>query len=220
MQGQIHARRRNRRLWAEFVAFFCVIPLIIAVAFPPSALFPLLFSFTALGIVLLHITPGFDWRSLLVPRRVDWGAVLLMSGATALTAYIVMQLTAPGDLFILVRQNPALLIMIALLYPVLSALPQELVFRPLFFRRYAEILPDGHWPPIILNATLFAFAHLMYWNWIVIAMTFFGGLAFAWAYQHRGSFTMAVILHSLAGIIVFAFGLGMFFYSGNVQKPF
>ena len=31
--------------------------------------------------------------------------------------------------------------MIAALYPLLSALPQEIVFRPLFFRHYGALLP-------------------------------------------------------------------------------
>jgi hypothetical protein len=36
----------------------------------------------------------------------------------------------------------------------------------------------------------------------------------------RGNFPEAVVSHSVAGIIVFALGLGVFFYSGNVERPF
>jgi membrane protease YdiL (CAAX protease family) len=60
----------------------------------------------------------------------------------------------------------------------------------------------------------------MYWSWIVAAMTFAGGIAFAWAYARRGSFPLAVVLHAVAGQIVFLLGLGMFFYSGTVERPF
>ena len=60
----------------------------------------------------------------------------------------------------------------------------------------------------------------MFWSWIVAAMTFFGGLAFAYAYRVQGSFPQALALHSIAGIVVFTFGLGIFFYSGNVERPF
>ena len=31
---------------------------------------------------------------------------------------------------------------------------------------------------------------------------------------------MAVLMHALAGQIVFALGLGMFFYAGNAMRPF
>jgi membrane protease YdiL (CAAX protease family) len=107
-----------------------------------------------------------------------------------------------------------------MLYPWFSALPQEIVYRPLFFRRYAAILPAGVWPGIVLNAALFSLAHLMYWSWIVAAMTFTGGLAFAWAYRAARSFPMAVLLHAVAGWIVFGAGLGVYFYSGYVVRPF
>ena len=33
--------------------------------------------------------------------------------------------------------------MIVVLYPLLSALPQEIVSRPLFFRRYGLLPPPG-----------------------------------------------------------------------------
>ncbi len=51
-------------------------------------------------------------------------------------------------------------------------------------------------------------------------MTFFGGLAFAWAYEIRRSFPLAVLLHAVAGNLVFLTGLGLYFYSGNVVRPF
>ena len=51
-------------------------------------------------------------------------------------------------------------------------------------------------------------------------MTFAGGLLFAWSYERRGNFPEAVILHSVAGIALFAVGMGVYFYSGNVVRPF
>lgn len=214
-------RSRRARLWVEFIGFFVLAPLVIAVAFPPRMMFPLLFGFTALGLVLLHYTPGFGWGSLARGlRRIDWRLVAGFALATAVIGGGTLWLTAPEAAFFLLRNNLPLLLMIAALYPVLSALPQELVFRPLFFRRYGALLPGGETAPLVLNAALFSLAHLMYWSWVVALMTFSGGLVFAWAYERRGNFPEAVVLHSVAGVIVFALGLGVFFYSGNVQRPF
>jgi uncharacterized protein len=84
----------------------------------------------------------------------------------------------------------------------------------------ARSCPESVGVRIALNAALFSFAHLMYWNWIVAAMTFAGGLAFAFSYAVRRNFPEAVIAHSVAGVILFALGLGVFFYSGNVDRPF
>lgn len=102
--------------------------------------------------------------------------------------------------------------------PILSALPQELIFRPLFFHRYRQILPAGH-SAIAVNAAIFSFAHLMYWSWVVALMTFIGGWFFARGY-HRHGFLAAWALHSVAGNVLFATGMGYYFYSGNVVRPF
>ncbi|WP_170365494.1 CPBP family intramembrane glutamic endopeptidase [Ruegeria arenilitoris] len=210
----------NLRLKAEFVAFYVAVPLLIAVLFPPDWMFPALFFFTAVGIALLHRTPGFSWAELRYGwRNWRWVEVIGFSFAMAAICSALVMATRPDAAFYLLLNRPEFLAVIWLGYPLLSALPQELLFRTLFYRRYHAILPNGAALPL-LNAGLFAFAHLMYWSWIVTVMTFAGGLLFSWAYRKRGSFFYAVLLHAVAGNIIFAAGLGVFFYSGNVQRPF
>ena len=131
----------------------------------------------------------------------------------------VLWATAPDAMFVLLREQPVLMLAIAVLYPLVSALPQEIVFRPLFFRRYVGILPRGR-GIMLANAAIFSLAHLMYWSWIVAAMTFAGGLVFAWAYEEKRSFPLAFALHSVAGVALFTAGMGVYFYSGNVVRPF
>jgi membrane protease YdiL (CAAX protease family) len=209
---------RKLRLRAEALALYGALPLAIAVLMPASTMFPALFAATALGLVLLHLTPGFRWSELRY-GAVPWRLVAGFAAAAFACALAVSWVTTGGRPFAFAAGNPGLLLLILAFYPVLSALPQELVFRPLWFRRYGALLPGGP-AGIVLNAAVFAFAHLMYWSWIVAAMSFAGGLAFAWAYRVRGSFPLAVVLHAVAGQIVFLLGLGMFFYSGNVARPF
>ncbi|NVO54412.1 CPBP family intramembrane metalloprotease [Rhodobacteraceae bacterium B1Z28] len=183
-------------------------------------MFPALFGFTGLGIVLLHGTSGFQWSEL----RYDWAnwswrELALFLVVMSVFCVALIQVIRPDAAFFLLRRQPELLVAIWIGYPLASALPQELLFRTLFFRRYHAILPGGR-GAYLLNAAVFSFAHLMYWSWIVAAMTFAGGLLFTWAYRKRGSFVYAVILHAIAGNIIFAVGLGIYFYSGNVQRPF
>ncbi|WP_425091262.1 type II CAAX prenyl endopeptidase Rce1 family protein [Tropicimonas sp. S265A] len=215
---------QSRHLWrlrAEFGAFFILTPAVIALALPPERMFSALFASMVLGLFLLHITADFRWQGLVTGfGRVNWRFVGLFTLLTIVTATTVVLTLEPDAFLILARTQPALLLMIMLLYPIFSALPQELVFRPLFFRRYQSILPEGLWPKILLNAALFSWAHLMYWHWVVLAMTFFGGLAFAYSYEARRNFPETVVLHAISGNIVFALGLGLYFYSGNVARPF
>jgi len=218
--AKVGVAERPRRLWAEFAAFYLMAPVVGAVFLPANAMFAMLFGMTALGLGLLHLTPGFAWRDLTRGwGRIDWRRVGLVAAATAAAGLAVVTATAPGAAFVLVRERPVLMAAILVLYPVLSALPQEVVFRALYFRRYGGFLPSGR-AGIVLNAGIFALAHLMYWHWIVAAMTFAGGLAFAEAYARGRSFPTAVAAHAVAGNLIFLIGLGLYFYSGNVVRPF
>lgn len=213
--------RDRPRLMLEFALFYIAAPLVMAVFLPPGWLFPVLGAFTAIGLVLLGVTPGFRWPELVNGAgRMSWPLIFGVVGGTAVIGCVVLGFTIPEARWFLLERNPSLMLLIALLYPFLSALPQEIVFRPLFFRRYGALLPRRSDLAILLNATVFAFAHLMYWSWVVAAMTFAGGIVFAYSYRMRGNFPEAVVAHSLAGIGVFALGLGVFFYSGNVTRPF
>jgi len=209
------------RLMAEFAALFFGAPLLMALALPPGWLFPMLFLVTAIGIALLQMTPGFHWRDLMLrPVRPAWPVIAAFAVVTLAMAAALMLVFAPRALLALPLREPALWLTILVLYPLLSALPQELVFRVLFFRRYGAILPAGLRARLLLNAGVFALAHLMYWNWVAPAMTFAGGLIFAWVYERRRDFPLAFALHAVAGWIVFTLGLGLWFYSGNAVRPF
>jgi uncharacterized protein len=201
---------------AEFFLIYLAGPLVLALFLPPRALFPLLFGLTAVGALLLTVTPGFRWRELLRGMRaVETRLVLAVAGVTGLASAALVFWLVPHQWLFLPRVVPELWLTIMLLYPLLSALPQEVLFRLLFFRRYGWLFPDPRLA-MAANAGLFALAHLMYWNLPAVAMTFAGGWIFAWAYLRGGGFWSAVVLHTVAGGIVFTTGLGTFFYSGAV----
>lgn len=202
----------------EFLAFYVAAPLTLALALPPSALFPVLFGMTALGLVLLARTPGFEWRDLATGwGRIDWRLVGGTAALTAAATGVLVWSLVPGQALVLPRTMPTLWLTILALYPLLSALPQEIVFRPLFFRRYGHLFP-GRSAAILVNAAVFALAHLMFWNWVAVALTFAGGLIFAFGYLRAG-FATAVVLHAVCGWILFTSGLGAFFYHGAVPGP-
>ena len=206
------------RLRVEFVTLFIATPVALAVFLPAENLFAALFALLALSVLLLVRTPGFAWGSLW-RGRVSWRRVLVFAAIAAGLSVLLVTVLRPEALLMPGLAAPGLLVAIVLLYPLLSALPQELMFRVLFFERYGTVLPSGA-AGLILNAAVFSLAHLIYWNWIVAAMTFAGGLAFAQSYRDRRSFPEAVVLHAVAGDVLFALGMGAWFYSGNVTTPF
>ena len=209
-------RRRALVLRVEAVLLYAGVPLFLAFALPPRMMFTVLGVMTLAGMVLLHVTPGFRWRDLLAGwRSVPWGLTVGVVVATAAVAGLATWLLFPDRLLALPLRAPGLWLTIMLAYPLVSALPQEILFRALFFRRYGVIF-ESERSAVAVNAVAFSFAHLMYGHWLVFAMTFAGGLVFAWVYAVRGNFPAAVLLHAVAGQIVFTSGLGVLFYSGAV----
>lgn len=205
--------------WAEFLALYIGAPLAIALFLPPRMLFPALAAFSVVGLILLWRTGGFDWRSLIRGwQRIRWTHVLGIALATLIAGVAILWITRSDQLFAFALGNPRFLLVVWTFYPLLSALPQELIFRPLFFHRYGHLFPDAR-TAVLVNAAIFSLAHLMYWSIVVAMMTFVGGLVFARAYLRDG-FPSAWVLHAVAGNILFAVGMGVYFYSGNVVRPF
>ena len=198
----------------EFALLFLVLPVAAATLFPPFWVWPVLVSVTSVGLVLLVATPGFRWRSL-VEGGIDWRSVGLVAVLTAMAAAVLVPALVPDRAFGLPRRSLRLWALVMLLYPLLSALPQELLFRPLFFHRYGGLFPNPR-VAVAVNGAVFGLAHLLFWNWIALAMTTAGGMLFALGYRRHG-FPTAVAMHAVAGCILFTSGLGTFFYHGAVR---
>ena len=117
-------------------------------------------------------------------------------------------------LFAIQKQNPYFLIIIFLVYPILSALPQEFIFTTFFFSRYADIIPKKL--QILTSAIIFMYAHVLFINFIAPFLSIFGGLIFANTYKKTNSLALVTFEHSLYGNSLFFMGLGYYFWGGSV----
>lgn len=133
---------------------------------------------------------------------------LVAAGALCLTMLIV-----PDRLFAFPSEKPELWLAVCLLYPFLSALPQEVIYRSFFHRRYAPLFGEGV-GLLLASAAAFAFLHVVYGNLPAVVLSFGGGILLASTYEHRRSLAAAWIEHAGYGVIIFTVGLGRFFYSG------
>lgn len=111
------------------------------------------------------------------------------------------------------RQRPLLWALIMVLYPLLSVWPQEMLYRRLLFHRYRALFRTDI-ALILMSAAAFGFAHIIFLNWIAVAMTAAGGLLFARDYARHQSLPLTCLEHSLYGCLIFTVGLGRFFYTG------
>jgi len=112
------------------------------------------------------------------------------------------------------RPNAALTF--ALMYPLLGALPQEIIFKSFFFHRYRTLFP-GPLSLIILNGLSFGLFHLWYANIIAPVFSVFAGMILSYRYLKTRSLALITIEHSLLGIFLYVIGLGWFFYSGSIH---
>ena len=136
------AGRVEPGLAMEFAALYLGLPLAMALAMPPAWLWPVFLGLTLLALGLLARTPGFRWAELGRGwRRLDGRVVAAVAAATVAVAALLVWRLLPGQALELPRRAPGLWLLILALYPLLSALPQELVFRVLFFRRYGALFP-------------------------------------------------------------------------------
>lgn len=112
------------------------------------------------------------------------------------------------------RTAPALWIRVMLLYPILSVVPQELIWRAFFFRRYRAIFSSTT-SMLAASAASFAFVHVLLENMIAVVLTMVGGVLFARTYHRTKSLAAASLEHALYGCLVFTIGLGWYFYLGG-----
>ena len=208
------------RLWAEFVVLFAGVPVAMAMFFGHYPLFPVILSFAALALVLLALTPGFSLRELWRgPVLGQWKLIAAFALAGAVLCIGLTLALVPERLLELPRQRTGLWLLILLAYPLLSAAPQELIYRVLFFRRYGALFA-GDKLALAANGAAFGFAHLFYMNPLTIGLTAVAGLIFGAVYLRFGSVLLTTVLHGLAGQLVFTSGLGIYFYHGAIgQAP-
>ena len=206
--GEPASPGRARWLTLEWIVLYGIVPFVAYVKAVPVHKF-LLFLAPLLYTLLLY---GAGTRQPAAARRpFAWHWLLLrlmLSTGGLLLAVLVLN---PQQLFNLPGRQPGLWALILLLYPFISALPQEFAYRTFYFWRYAALFPQ---PRIMVasNALAFSFLHLMYDNWVAVVLSLIGGVYFALTYQQSGRLIFPWLEHSLYGQIIFTIGLGQYFY--------
>lgn len=171
--------------------------------------------FTLLCLSILLFDKNFD-------RRLFWNSegtksyvikILLRSALVFIALTIFVLLTNPDNLFIFPLSRPWIWLLVMALYPLLSAYPQELIYRTFFFHRYEKIFGRGI-SMIIASGMIFSFLHIMYDNVPALILSFLGGLAFSKTYKDTESLWVVSLEHAIYGNLIFTVGLNGYFYEG------
>ena len=207
---------RQARLTLELIALFFLLPTLFWSGLVPLHVILMLWVVSFLTLPVLLTDPAFDrrrfWR--LRALRLALRPILIRFAVLAGLLGTAVALLRPDLLFIFPRTRPNLWMMVMVLYPLFSVLPQGLVYRIFFFHRYRELFPQ-RLGLLIVASIAFGYTHIVFDNWVAIALTLPGGFLFGDTYLRTRSGIAAAFEHALYGCFVITIGLGQFiFYPG------
>lgn len=153
------------------------------------------------------------WRGASLSRTARFLVLHFAIGALSLS--LLTATVDPDLLFSLPRQETVLWLLVVIFYPLLSAYPQEVVYRAFFFHRYENLLPNRGLM-VLINAMLFGYMHIIFGSPLAMALTVVGGWLFADAYLRYRSLLLTTIVHSIYGWLIFTLGLGGYFQRGSL----
>lgn len=202
-------------LWIELLVLYGAIPA--ALAIWPGRV-PVVLLLSGLGLLCflrLWYDRSFDrkllWNVAGFKRSAKGIAIRFAIVAPLLT--LLVYLLAPKVLFGFPKESPWMWLLVMLLYPLLSAFPQELLCRTWFFHRYLALFP-GERTAWIVNAICFGWMHVVLRNSPAVVLSAIAGLIMVRTYRHSNSTLAVAVEHGLLGDLVFTLGLGVYFYSG------
>jgi uncharacterized protein len=200
----------------EFSFLFLAIPLLIYYRVIPNLPILYLLLGAIAAMLFLHHSPGFGIAQLISTKNIQphLVAMLFRDLIFLILLGIAVRVFTPELLFSFVRRSPGLWALVMLLYPLVSVLPQELLYRVFFFERYERLFGDG-WVMLVASALAFGFVHLIFGNWLSVILCVIGGFLFAFTYHSSGSFLLVCLEHAIFGNFIFTIGLGRFFYHGS-----
>jgi membrane protease YdiL (CAAX protease family) len=149
--------------------------------------------------------PGKDYpRGRLVVRMILTGLAILA----------VARWLNPGSFLVLPREHTLSWLVMMVLYPPVSAWPQEFVYRRFYFWRYESLFGSGRLLTIS-STVVFSFMHLIYANRLALILTLAGGWMFATLYQRTHKLIYPWIEHSFYGQVLLTAGMQSFFLMSN-----
>lgn len=210
---------KTKRLerWAELLILLLGVPLLLWLVLPPKAIIPVVWT---MAVLCHHLSSRIEashprvWWNVAAVTRAELKRMLLRFIPCALLLYGLTRYFHPEMLFSFVLTMPVFWAVVMVLYPILSVVPQEIIFRRYIYVRFAGILtPMGLW---LVSGLGFGFAHIALDNWVAPALCAIGGLMFAQTYARTRSLALVSLEHALYGDMVFTLGLGRYFYHGAV----
>lgn len=197
----------------EFLVIYAGLPLVFYFNLVPIPKIAALLA-VVLGITLwMWYDDSYDFKRLINKPATEGtpGRLSVRVAIVAAALLLLVWFTQREDMFAFPRGNPVTWAVVMILYPLLSALPQELMYREFFFYRYRNLFGNGTMR-IAASTIAFSYLHIIYDNYWALGLSLAGGLLFAWNFHKNRSLYWVSLEHALYGCLVFTIGMGSFFY--------
>ncbi|MFZ5518728.1 MAG: CPBP family intramembrane glutamic endopeptidase [Candidatus Zhuqueibacterota bacterium] len=208
-------KKTTLALAVEFILIFVGIPLVFYFEWVSLPKIPTLVFLTTFCVVALLKDKRFDrtvlWNYQYARAAIPKTVIRFHLVAIALTAFTYFFF--PELLFLFPKTRPVIWVIVMVFYPLLSALPQEFIYRAFLFHRYQSLFTSPT-RQILVSAVVFSLLHIMYDNWYAVVLSLVGGLLFSRTFHSSKSLFLVSLEHALYGSYIFTVGLGHFFYEG------
>lgn len=199
-------------LLIECTVIYIGMPLVFYFNLLPAPKLAALLAFAILCVLVLWFHKELDFGQLLQPpETARYKQLIWRILAAALTILLLVMLVQPSNLFGFPREQPVVWMVVILLYPLLSAMPQELIYREYFFQRYKALFTSDR-VRAFASAVAFSFLHIVYDNVWAVGLSLAGGLLLADTYLKTRSLYWVSVEHALYGCLIFTIGMGNYFY--------
>ena len=194
-------------LWAELTLLFVIVPVALSQKIPTWIKVAAVLLGVAYVVYVSNKVGLLNKRLFTavfssVGKRSSLIRLLIVLLATTAYGYAV----EPSLLFLFPLTKPLMWLGICLGYALFSAIPLEFIYRVFFYNRYRALF-GTHFVFVLYNSLLFALAHLIFGNNLVLVIAFIGGLLFNYSYSKNQSYLLVSIEHSVYGCWLFTLGM-------------
>ncbi|TVQ12664.1 MAG: CPBP family intramembrane metalloprotease [Balneolaceae bacterium] len=204
---------KNIVLILDFCVLFLALPLLVFFEILQLPKLLILLLCTMYCMYVLWKDPEFERKMLwnFDGLKNHYKQILIRAAFAMVFMSIIFALFEPEELFVFIIDKPLTWLLIIILYPLLSVLPQELIYRAYIFHRYRFLFGSGRLQ-VHLSALAFAFVHIIYFNYPAVFLTYGAGYLFARTYKETKSLLAVSLEHAVYGCFIFTIGLGKYFY--------
>lgn len=202
--------RLNTYILFEFITIFFITPLIFYFELLPSYfILPTLWIITLYALFIYKGSIKLNFYSNLDKRYISY--ILKRFTAVFISLFVFTYIFYNDKLFTFLLNDYKMYLIVFFLYPILSVIPQEIIFRRFFTYRYKYYMNMKNF--ILLNSFIFGYIHIIYTNYVALLFSAIAGYLFMQTYLKTRSLSLVVLEHSLYGNLIFTIGLGEFFYN-------